>query len=491
VVQKFMSFGHRILRAWASLLVAGLIVGMGCQERPARPLPVPPLSMRMGYFFGTPLSGPRPGSVDDVKPAEALSVSVTLVALERAPGRLFDPLNSRARLISATRAGRPVLPSSQLMRGVQVLPLDSPASLAGKLDGASVGRFITVGSMSGALPVGVTADFRILDLQQVSDPITAVQTQRRLQVQVDRQTDGTLQAALVLQDFPPSGVSGSSLQSERALLDLPGSDRDCVALLIPFHFDDALSKATAIVIQVLPATSEPSHAAALARCKRDIDLSSATLKSTAESNSGIDVSGWPSIQAGIAALNYADRRRAALVFLAEQTQASLCQDFVLVADQETLGQLAKDIQEKVGIGPEDPKQSDTQVGWILDRTTLELLSKLLSASTNTVNGNVKMPDELSAVLTTYTGEAGRHASSMDEILHGVSSRTDLQNRLLAENLIFLEDSSPASRVRAFGWLSARGQAPVGFDPLGSPHDRRDALENGLTAATAGPGGEKR
>jgi hypothetical protein len=488
-----MSFGSRIIRCTTNLLLAALVIGSGCEAHPGRPLALPPLSMRMGYFFGTPLSGPRAGSVDGVQPDEALSVSVTVVALERAPGRVFDPMNSRARLISATRTGRAVLPSSQLMRGVQVLSLDRPTSLVGRLEGAGVGRIITVGSMSGALPVGVTADFRILDLQPLVDPVTAVQTQRRLQVQVGRRGDGTLQAALVLQDLAPSSVVGSSsLQSERALLDLPGSDRNCVALLIPFHFDDAASKAVAIVIQVLPATNDSSHAAALARCKRDIDLSSATLKSTAETNPGMDVSGWPSIQAGIAALNYADRRRAALVFLAEQTQATLCQDFVLVADREKLEQLAKDIQGQVKIGSDDPKQSDAQVGWTLDRTTLELLSKLLSASTSSVNGNVKMPLELSAVLTTYAGEAGRHAASMDEILHGVGSRVDLQNRLLAENLIFLEDSSPASRVRAFGWLTARGQAPAGFDPLGSPRDRRNALENGIAAAaTIAPAGEKR
>jgi hypothetical protein len=103
-----------------------------------------------------------------------------------------------------------------------------------------------------------------------------------------------------------------------------------------------------------------------------------------------------------------------------------------------------------------------------------------------------MPAELSAVLTNYAGEPGRHASSIKEILHGVSSRQDLENRLLAENLIFLEDSSPAARVRAFGWLTARHQAPMGFDPLGSPRDRRNALENGIAAAaTTAPLGDKR
>jgi hypothetical protein len=488
-----MSFRRGIFRHSAQLLLAAMIVGGGCHQAPVA-LPSPPLSMHMGYFFGTTLSGPRPGSVDGVQPANALSISVSLIALERVPRRVFDPLNSRARLISATRAGRPVLPSSQLMRGVQMLSLDSPASLISRLQAANVGRSTNVGLMSGALPVAVTADFRMLDLSPITDPVTALQTERRIQLQVNRESDGALRAALLVQDFQPYGGSGSSsLQSERALLDLPDPDHDCVALLIPFRFDDAQSQAVAIVLQILPGTNEPAHAAALAECKSDINRSSATLKSTAETNPGaIDVSGWPSIQAGVAALDSPDRRRSALVFLAEQTQASLCQDFVLVADQKMLERLATDIQSKIKIGSDDPKQSDAQVGWTMDRTTLELFSVLLNASASGVTGNMKMPDELSAVLIAYTGEPGRHASSIEEILHGVSSRQDLENRLLAENLIFLEDSSPAARVRALGWLSARGQAPVHFDPLGSPGDRRNALENGITAATtAAPNGGKK
>jgi hypothetical protein len=49
----------------------------------------------------------------------------------------------------------------------------------------------------------------------------------------------------------------------------------------------------------------------------------------------------------------------------------------------------------------------------------------------------------------------------------------------------LEDSSPASRVRAFDWLTARGRAPAGYDPLGTPRQRRAALEHGLSTAAAG------
>ena len=47
--------------------------------------------------------------------------------------------------------------------------------------------------------------------------------------------------------------------------------------------------------------------------------------------------------------------------------------------------------------------------------------------------------------------------------------------MIVENRIYLEDNSPASRVRAYDWLKARGAAPKGFDPLANPRDRREAL----------------
>ena len=72
---------------------------------------------------------------------------------------------------------------------------------------------------------------------------------------------------------------------------------------------------------------------------------------------------------------------------------------------------------------------------------------------------------LQAVLTDFAGEAGRHTGAMEDISRKLSGRADLESRMIAENRIYLEDSSPASRVRAFDWLQMRGQAPANFDPL--------------------------
>ena len=45
-----------------------------------------------------------------------------------------------------------------------------------------------------------------------------------------------------------------------------------------------------------------------------------------------------------------------------------------------------------------------------------------------------------------------------------------------ENLIALEDSAPAARVRAYDYLAARGKALPGYDPLAPAKARRAALE---------------
>jgi hypothetical protein len=126
------------------------------------------------------------------------------------------------------------------------------------------------------------------------------------------------------------------------------------------------------------------------------------------------------------------------------------------------------------------------LSWLLDHAAFELLV-LSDAPSNSSAGSgagasTPLPPELKAVLTVYAGEPARHSGSLDEIAQQSTSRQDLENRLTAENLVFLTDSSPASRVRAFDWLKARGLAPAGFDPLGSGKQRREALDKALPSS---------
>ncbi len=543
-----MRFGAYIRLAAKLLCAAALMIAIGCQShQPAQALPAPPAVLSSANYLGTPLSGPITGDIPAIAPADALTIRVSFISLEHIPARAFDPLGSKARLISASRGGSPVMPSGKLTEDVQVITLKTAADLPPKLQAAGAGKTTAIGSLDGALPMGVTEAFVATDKTTAIDPITGQALQRRIEVEIAR-TTGVPEAAIVLADTSTDGstaadaralsaqigggpytasrtnsagknpaaaeVSGSaessgglpsenppptpagppSLQIERALLDLPGGDTSCTALIVPFRFDDSLNQATAIVIDISSATNTPAHTAALAQCIDDLKKSNADAAAREKITSG-EPSDWSSVQACIASLGIANGRRSALVYLSSQTGAGLCQDTALVAGDDALADLAKQIQSK--LSAETAPEDSAAIGWTLDRTTLEFLDQLLNVSTGGTPGAApgkeppKMPDELSAVLASYAGEPGRHASSMDEIMRGLVNRQDLENRLLAENLIFLEDSSPASRVRAFDWLSARGKAPAGFDPLGTNESRRDSLEKALSnPAAAQAGGAK-
>jgi hypothetical protein len=184
------------------------------------------------------------------------------------------------------------------------------------------------------------------------------------------------------------------------------------------------------------------------------------------------------LQMALQSLSDSSERRAALAFMAEQTGARLCEEAALVADDALLARLADAISARGATVASTPEE----LGWEMDRATFELHAELLSGG--------KLPPELSVVLVAYAGEAGRNSASVEEVGKSLGTRAAFEARLVAENLIFLEDSSPAARVRAFDWLAARGQAPAGYDPLGPLRERRDALDKALQVApTTAPAGD--
>jgi hypothetical protein len=139
---------------------------------------------------------------------------------------------------------------------------------------------------------------------------------------------------------------------------------------------------------------------------------------------------------------------------------------VLAANDTVLSDLAGAVSRAVAAAPAAVDRPS--VGWILERTTLQMLMQIQSGG--------KMPPELAAILAERAGQAGRNTGTLQEVLSNATSRQDMENRLAAENYIFLEDSSPAARVRAFDWLAAGHLAPPGYKPLAPAKERRAALE---------------
>ena len=60
-----------------------------------------------------------------------------------------------------------------------------------------------------------------------------------------------------------------------------------------------------------------------------------------------DAERWASVQAGIASLDVPTARRAALVFLGGRTNAKVCEDVALVADNASLARLTQQVQTSI------------------------------------------------------------------------------------------------------------------------------------------------
>jgi len=95
----------------------------------------------------------------------------------------------------------------------------------------------------------------------------------------------------------------------------------------------------------------------------------------------------------------------------------------------------------------------------------------------------ELPDELRAVLLRRGGVVATDAGAMEALAKSAGGLEEMQALLLDENRIALESASAATRVRAFDWLTARGLAPAGYEPLAPSAERRKALAADAARAT--------
>ncbi len=446
-----------------------------------------------------------------IRSADSLAIKVTFIALEQMPAVEFEPLESHVRLVVATRRDVPVLPTARMTSGVR-LNADTAQALLADLNAGKYGRTAPIAILAGNCIPGVTASFALQERQGQPDLLPGDLLERHLEVDIYRpptSTNGaaatTLQIGLGMDDFvkpdsPRTDLNSSPAdhssvatrrnigkgepalqtalmppgptpvyQREMVLFDRPAQTAD-FALLIPIRFAESQSSAVAALIEISAPSGDAAYQQTLSHTLDDLKKS--TRSAGLEPNAvKVDPPDWPGLSSALDSLKWSDRQRAGLAFLAGQTGAGIAEDVALSADATVVSELADAVRK--AISP-DPAKDRKSVGWVLDRTTLQMLAQLQA-------GN-KIPPELAAILAIHAGEAGRSSDTLREVMAGASSEQDLQNRLATENYIFLQDSSPAARVRALDWLRTRGLAPAGFDPLGAARDRRAALEKAQQAA---------
>jgi hypothetical protein len=347
-----------------------------------------------------------------------------------------------------------------------------------------------MGALDAALPAGATSELIATDPTDRANRRVGIQISRP----ADRAAQPTVRLALVAGDWiappplekesddaaatqpaKPQVPPAPAPQQETVLVDdVPFGPGTQAVLLIPYRFPPAPHAAIAFLIDVAPGSDDPAHVETLARTSEQLKRSAAEAAARPQTPllAADDAAG---LLSAVRALSLPQSRRPALVYLTAQTAAPLCGDVALTCDEDVLALLTSRIWQSAT--PQTMK-SPQEFGWALEYLTLQMLTEM--------QPNRTFPPELAAVLSRHFGEAGRHASSLEEILKGAGSQQDLQSGTIAENLIYLEDSSPASRVRAYDWLRAGNRAPEGYEPLGPAKQRRDALERAISAPSTAP-----
>ncbi len=412
---------------------------------------------------------------------------MTFVAVSKPPMDQLQAVGTSATLVMASRGGRPVLTSGELTRTARAGSIDDATSFLASLTSGKYGAATPATRLSGALPMGITLSFR------VTDPSSADVPHRRFAAidlwRVASPAGGAeqLEVGLVIQDVPDNGARSSEhdeatdantggaretsqgdrdqfvFQQETAILNRPlGQGTDRSAVVLPFRLD---GRTLVAVIEVSPGSHDPFHELVVTDTLRTVNRSAPQTQPLAASDGEL-----AGLHAALRSLDRPGSSRPALVFVAVQTGAHVCEDLTLVADEATLVRLSKAVRAKAGSGTSLNKES---LGFAMEVAAFDAMNDQLAAG--------KLAPELAAVLTLRAGEAGRHPDALSEVLRGATSTADLDSRLVAQNYIFLEDNSPASRVRAFDWLKERGRSPGGYDPLASSKIRRAALEKALAA----------
>jgi hypothetical protein len=494
--------------AWGSFTsacvgVSALMLVAGCStsHKPPPPLAAPAVTSSVNHHVGAPLARPTTKPIDPSIANDAIALDVAWIALAKVPGNL-SPLTPHARLISASRGGEPILAAGQLTRYARLIAPDQIDGFLADLNAGKFGQTSAITKTPSALPRDVTAVFDLSDANTVAElrriqvtiyrPATSATTSPTTSLVSSATTSPSISLASSPASSPTTSLSGASTSAaagehiqlglvfddpsakdgprrERVLLDpIAVGENAKIGLVFPSQFQGSASRATLAVITI-GAGAGPEQAAIVERCMRDLAAATA-----APTTAAVNAPDWPGIARSLDSLAVPPLTRSTLLFLATETDAKLTGDAALVADAPTLAKLADRIKQKAasGAGP----MSNAQFGWLLDSTCIAELSAMQNAE--------KLPPELAAVVTTHAGEAGRHAGSLEEITRGVQNREQFQAKLLAENLVYLEDASPASRVRAFDWLRDQNHAPAGYDPLGSNKDRRAALDQVFSANPA-------
>jgi len=438
-------------------------------SRPA-PFAPPPLAPAFSHFSGSPLTGALPllGELpEEQQPQLALVLTARVVAVPSLSDAGLQRLASQARLVVGAEGERSLRGLSRLSEGALVGAGAAAARVLAALDDGSLPA-VDGGAPATALLAGTTAALHLpAPLADLATPPLLVLVTRA----------ETLVVALALQgEVAPLDEDDAAprARSELVVLQIPlATDGAPLLLAVPLVLPDHPRAALLVALSArAPGPGDAAHAADVTHAARDARLAAERRRASA-SRLTADESFLREVLSAFSALRDARSRRSALTFLADVASAPLAGDLALLADEALLTALVARV-EADGRDLSSLVEQGGGLGWLLERSAVQLLA------TRAVEA--ALPPELLALLLRHAGEAGRYPSTLLEAAGACASVAELSARLVAENLIALEDSGAAARTRACDWLAARALAPDGFDPLAPLDQRRAALARAEAAA---------
>jgi len=473
-------------RLFARCLAGPMVVALlawGCATKPTGPVPLPlgAVGTSVVHYAGTVLSGPGSGAVSAVDPASAGEISVTWLAMEKLPPG-FALAGPQAAIVTAARGDNAVLSSVSLSRDMRFGPVKNADAFIKSVRSGTFGRFTDIGTGEGIQWPGVTAQFDLRESAQQIDPLSGQGALRGLGLRIESSAPAgkkpIVAVGLSVTDFASAGgvangalgvagggvVTGAgSFQTETLIVGESGATPMAYVMLEPFRFGTTSAIVAAVVRMSAP---PPASGAGWADHQKLCASVSGQLAGGAAIVTPAEIAGWPGMAAAQAALAVPSGQRSALVFTAGEVNVPIAVDVALVADDSVVATICGSIVHDLSASKTPPDSS--ALAWLIEKQTYLSLLNILN--------NEKVPPELSGLLSAYAGEAGRQSASLSEVLRDATGPADLASRLVRENMDYLEDSAPSARVRAYDWLNSQGTAPAGFDPLGTPQQRRAALE---------------
>lgn len=477
---------------------------------PPEPIVAPSgLAISVESFAGGSLSGPLPGRgpgdiESDPRRVFPLHAELWLVDLQAedltstvAP---FLPLAEATTLVVSERARSSVRAVPRLFDGARITSGAAARDALGSLRTKPASQALLLSAVDEIAAAGMTFGLRASLAERVLDadnflreypPRPAVSKSVDVWVGYDAgQFSWALgmasarppedRSAVVTPDEARFRPGSPQPVSERLVPSVPIAAGGSVMVLLPAPFDGARSKRMLVYLELAPAPGDDASsdvlsdmgnriAAAQARV-RDSERELARHLAEDVAKDFVVDTARETVRRMAGLVDAEVDPRQALVFLSGALETPLARELILVLGRAALDRIVLDV---IADSKKDTAEAPFDPRWSLERASWRELVRALGASD-------ERPPEiraaLKAVALSAAGQLGAFPSLIENALQASADTDAFQARLVAENRIFLEDSKPGARARAYAWLERRGLEPLDFDPLASRSLRREALE---------------